>query len=130
MPDGKVFPDKGNLILGWSRDGLSYEQIAQNMGISLNSLKLWRKKYPALDAILRQGKEVSDYAVENALYKKAINGDVTAQIFWLKNRRPERWRDRPQASANSNQTMLMEALLNCCSNKPTKPLEFKTGDDI
>ena len=35
-----------------------------------------------------------DFAVENALLKKALSGDVTAMIFWLKNRRRDRWRDR------------------------------------
>ena len=27
---------------------------------------------------------------------KMVIPDVTAQIFWLKNRRPDRWRDKPQ----------------------------------
>lgn len=26
-----------------------------------------------------------------------IPGDVRAQIFWLRNRRPERWKDHPQS---------------------------------
>jgi hypothetical protein len=27
------------------------------------------------------------------LYRNALAGNVTAQIFWLKNRRPSEWRD-------------------------------------
>ena len=38
-----------------------------------------------------------DYEVENALYKAAINGNVTAMIFWLKNRKPHGWKDRKEA---------------------------------
>ena len=34
--------------------------------------------------------------VENALFKNAIEGNVTAQIFWLKNRKPDKWRDKPE----------------------------------
>ena len=34
--------------------------------------------------------------MENALLLKALCGDVTAQIFWLKNRRPDKWRDKPE----------------------------------
>jgi hypothetical protein len=43
---------------------------------------------------MRQGKEVADYAVESALFQNAMSGNVTAQIFWLKNRKPERWNDK------------------------------------
>ena len=39
-----------------------------------------------------------NYEVENALYKAAINGNVTAMIFFLKNRRPDKWRDRKEAN--------------------------------
>lgn len=33
---------------------------------------------------------------------KEVLPDVTAQIFWLKNRKPEVWRDRKQIDANVN----------------------------
>ena len=44
---------------------------------------------------LKKGKAVVDFAVENAFLKRAMSGDTTAQIFWLKNRRPDQWRDKP-----------------------------------
>lgn len=31
---------------------------------------------------------------------RRVAGDVTAQIFWLKNRRPDKWRDRKEIEAN------------------------------
>ena len=37
---------------------------------------------------------MADFEVESALFKKAKMGDVTAQIFWLKNRKPKQWRDK------------------------------------
>ena len=37
-----------------------------------------------------------DIAVENALLKKALGGDVGAICFWLKNRKPDKWRDRQE----------------------------------
>ena len=33
--------------------------------------------------------------MENALFKAATKeGNVTAQIFWLKNRKPKKWREQ------------------------------------
>lgn len=112
-----------NLILleGWARDGLTDEQIAHNIGISSKTLREWKNKFSAICAALKKGKAVADYQVENALYRSAMGYDVeeweekidsagvvhklykqrhipansTAQIFWLKNRKPEMWRDKP-----------------------------------
>lgn len=36
-----------------------------------------------------------DFAVEGALLNAALSGNVTAQIFWLKNRMPDAWREKP-----------------------------------
>lgn len=89
------------LIQGWARDGLTNEQIAQNMGITRQTLNVWSKKYSSISDALKKGKEVVDYAVENALLKNALGGDTTAQIFWLKNRKPKQWRDKPEQDALS-----------------------------
>ena len=85
-----------NLILleGWARDGLTDEQIAKNMGISSKTLYEWKNKYSEICKSLKKGKEVADYQVENALFTSALEGNTTAQIFWLKNRRPDKWRDK------------------------------------
>ena len=85
------------LLEGWARDGLTEEQISHNMDISRSTLKDWKLKYPAISATLKKGKEVVDYQVENALLSAALEGNTTAQIFWLKNRRPDKWRDKPDS---------------------------------
>ena len=108
------------MIEGWARDGLTDEQIAKNIGISRSTLNEWKKKYSDISDTLKQGKEVIDRQVENALLKRAIGyeyeevsekfeggilterkitkkqvvPDTTAQIFWLKNRKPSVWRDK------------------------------------
>ena len=97
-----------NLILleGWARDGLTDMQIAHNIGISYTTFKEWKKKYTSFASTLKKGKEVVDYAVENALLKKALSGDTTAMIFWLKNRKPKQWRDKPELA---EETELLKA---------------------
>lgn len=88
--------EEGLLLLeGWARDGLTDEQIASNIGIGYSTLQTWKGKYQDIQDSLKKGKEVVDYAVENALLKNALKGDTTAQIYWLKNRRPDKWRDKP-----------------------------------
>ena len=107
---------------GWARDGLTDEQIAKNMKISPATLYNWKKDHLEILESLKKGKEVVDYEVENALLKRALGyeyvevktkteggvvtevtettkqvvPDVTAQIFWLKNRKPDAWRDKPE----------------------------------
>lgn len=99
------------LLQGWARDGLTEEQIAQNMGISVRTLSTYKKQhFPILQA-LKKGKEVVDFAVENSLLKKALAGDVTAMIFWLKNRRRDKWRDRYDMRADVSGLRKIEALM-------------------
>lgn len=81
-------------IQGWARDGLTNNQIAEKIGISKQTFYDWLKKYPDLSDSLKENKDVVDRKVENALLKNALNGNVTAQIFWLKNRKPNEWREK------------------------------------
>lgn len=107
-------------IEGWARDGLTEEQIAHNMGIGYSTLQTWKNEYQDILDTLKRGKEVVDRQVENALLKRALGyeyeevsekfedgvlterkvtkkqvvPDTTAQIFWLKNRKPSDWRDK------------------------------------
>lgn len=93
----QIWLEPENLIRleGWARDGLTDDQIAKNMGISRDTLHEWKKKYSDISDTLKKGKEVVDYEVENALLQSALDGNTTAQIFWLKNRRPDKWREKP-----------------------------------
>lgn len=91
------------LLVGWARDGLTDEQIASNCGISPSTLYRWKNDHREICNALKRGKEVVDYQVENALLNKALCGDTTAQIFWLKNRRPDKWRDKPSGDKGADE---------------------------
>ena len=91
-------PDKLILIEGWSRNGLTYEQISNNMGIDTTTLWDWRRKNTNISNALKKGREVVDFEVENALLKNALEGNVTAQIFWLKNRMKDQWREKVESN--------------------------------
>lgn len=89
------------LLEGWARDGLTDEQIAQKMGVGYSTLQTWKSKYQDIQDTLKKGKDVVDYQVENALLSSALDGNTTAQIFWLKNRRPDKWRDKQKEEVDT-----------------------------
>ena len=118
------------MIEGFARDGLTDPQIANNMGIGLRTLYEWYERFPQIAHAVKKGKAPVDIQVENALLKRALGyteeeviteiieqpdgkqrkqvrkvkrifpPDVTAQIFWLKNRKPKQWREKVENSVN------------------------------
>ena len=58
------------LIEGWARDGLTDEQIADNLRIHISTFYDYKKKYSEFSEALKKGKEIVDYEVENALLKE------------------------------------------------------------
>ena len=129
-------------IEGWARDGLTDEQIAENIGIHVGTLYDWKNRFAEFSEALKKGKEVIDRQVENALLKRALGyeytettkeavqdpssgevrmqvtkkvtkqvaPDTTAQIFWLKNRKPDKWRDK-QAYEDTSELDKLDAIL-------------------
>ncbi len=97
MPAGrksKYDPTMIPAVEMWARDGLTEAEIAIKLGIGHTAFNDWKRKIPEFANALKTNKETADARVEKALYTKAIEGDTTAQIFWLKNRQPAKWRDK------------------------------------
>ena len=99
--------------------GATDPEIANFFEVSLTTFNNWKRKTPELREALKAGKMVADSKVVKSLYQRATGfsqqeidirviggkvvqtiytkkyvGDVTAQIFILKNRHPELWNDR------------------------------------
>lgn len=149
MANGKyeywLTPDGLLLLEAWARDGLTDEQIALKMGINVATLYRYKQSYCEICDALKKGKEIVDIQVENALFKRAMGyeyeetkiiisekdgkrvetvkkqmaPDTTAQIFWLKNRKPAKWRDRVEVQNNDNDQVkqFIEAMKNGNANK-------------
>lgn len=73
-------PESLILVEGWARSGLTNKQIAQNMGITEKTLYEWLGKYPQLSEALKKNKEIADFIVENALFKKATGYDYKEKV--------------------------------------------------
>ena len=61
--------DKLMLLEAWARDGYTYVDIADRIGIAPSTLRKWRTQYEEIDKALKTGREIIDYKVENALLK-------------------------------------------------------------
>jgi hypothetical protein len=108
-----------NRIAALYGSGKTDQEVAQELGISLSTLKSWKNTKQDFVAAFKEGKDVADQLVENAIFRMAtgykvpeekifcafgkvtrvkttkhIPPDVKAAIFWLKHRRPDEWMDR------------------------------------
>lgn len=109
------------LIEGWTRDGLDYQQIANNIGVSHGTFRNWVSMHSDIREAVKKGERPLVYEVENALINSALgfeyeetetiveekDGRPTTKIirrkrralpnlgaiaFYLKNKEPEKWR--------------------------------------
>lgn len=87
-------PDQLDQLRQWASQGLTKAEIAHNMGVSRDAFCDWRKKSSLIVDALKKGEEDAIDKVENALFSAACSGNITAQIFFLKNRRPDAWKDK------------------------------------
>jgi hypothetical protein len=101
--------------------GATDKEIADFFEVSEDTIYEWKKAHPEFSEALKEGKAQADAEVANRLYKRAMGyshkavkifmpaganepvyapyverypPDTTAAIFWLKNRQPEKWRDK------------------------------------
>lgn len=63
--------EKLELLRCWARD-FSLTDICAKMGISPKTFIDWRNQYPQIGNAVKEGKEIVDYRVENALLKVAL----------------------------------------------------------
>lgn len=81
------------------REDLTENEVAKKLHISRSTFDKWLKESresdnPIFAMAVDLGKRTTDTLVENKLFAAAMKGNVTACIFWLKNRKPQVWRDR------------------------------------
>lgn len=121
-----------------AKAGMTDAQMAEKLEISEASFHVWKKEYPQFLEAIKRGKEEPDDIVERSLFERAtgyvnrnavkifmpagadspvyapyeehVAPDVTAQIFWLKNRRPEAWRDKQELKHTGGISVTLSAL--------------------
>ncbi|MCA8251777.1 terminase [Burkholderia sp. AU31624] len=90
----KFKPEFVELARNYCLLGATDVDLARFFGTTDRTIRTWKLQHPEFAEALEQAKEVADAEVVGALYTNALAGNVTAQIFWLKNRQPAKWRDK------------------------------------
>ena len=134
----KYKPEYCLAVEALARLGWTDSQMAEKIGIAEATFNNWKKEHPEFMESLKEGKEEPDQAVERSLFERAtgyvnknavkifmpagadspvyapyqehVAPDVTAQIFWLKNRRPETWREKQEIKHSGGISVTISAL--------------------
>ena len=131
-----------------ARDGLGYEEIVKKLGISKRKINNLIKQDETLEKEIEFSKLLTDYAVEDALLKKALGStsvetketqkstgvesitvtkeipsDTAALKFWLEHRCPERWAEK------SENNQAIDERLEKISNEISQQAQKEIGED-
>lgn len=139
-------PEYVELAQNYALLGATDEQMGKFFGVADRTFQKWKKKHPEFVQALKSGKADADANVAKSLYRRAIGyahpavkmfvvkdkdgnasvlshqyveryaPDPTSGIFWLKNRRPDVWRDKPvEITVDDDQ---MKDLLDAINGSP------------
>lgn len=121
-------PDRIQKLLELAKQGKSEQEIANIIGVHIDTLALWKRNDVSLLMALKEGKYEADQLVEASLFKRALgmeyyeesssqNGpiilqkyalpDVRAAQYWLNNRQPKKWRDRVEMVHEAGASLLL-----------------------
>lgn len=115
--------------------GATDREIADFFEVHEDTIRRWKGEYPEFCGALKVGKELADDRVEMSLYRRALGyqhdeddirvcdgqivvtptvkhypPDTVACIFWLKNRRPDLWREKPPEGGGATAEELAAAI--------------------
>ncbi|QIY92232.1 terminase [Chryseobacterium gallinarum] len=107
--------------------GATDKDLADFFNVCEATINNWKNDYPGFLESIKRGKQIADANVADRLYQRALGfehdseeikviegsvervpvkkvypPDPTSAIFWLKNRQPERWRDKQDVETNGN----------------------------
>lgn len=134
------------------------KELADFFGVSEQTVNAWKQQFPEFLESIKRGKMAADSEVAERLYQRAMGyshpdchisnfqgevtitpltkhypPDATSAIFWLKNRRPEQWRDKTEREITikkSAQEMSDDDLQRIAANGSAGTAEASGGSEI
>lgn len=99
-----------DLIKSMRIDGHTEKQIFDRLGVSHTTWEKYKNERVELLEALKYSKEGLVAKLEQTLFQKALEGNMTAVIFALKNLAPSKWGERVDVNANLKSNEFIEAL--------------------
>jgi hypothetical protein len=123
--------------------GATDKDIADFFEVNEDTIYEWKKVHPKFSESIKAGKTLADLTVSDSLFKRATGyeheedvifndkgvplivptkkrypPDTTAMIFWLKNRQPEKWRDRKDIDMTSKGESIKPVIIDLTNDDP------------
>lgn len=128
--------------------GYTDDELARSFGVSNTTIRTWKKTHEDFLRAVKEGKELADAKVAESLFKRATgyeypsekivtlgigNGEsvvervpITAVVLpdpgaalnWLKNRQPDKWRDKQQVELSGEVSVTLNL-----DGEPNKQVE-------
>jgi hypothetical protein len=124
----KYKPEFAEQVTNYCLLGASNQELGRLFGVDERTINRWLVTKPEFCQAIKKGRDIADANVSKALYRRAIGWtqpavkivadaktgaehvvhyeeqfppDTAAAFIWLKNRRPDLWRDRKEVSGTS-----------------------------
>lgn len=130
----KYQPEYAEQALKLCRLGATDKELADFFQVNEDTVNEWKKVHPEFSESLKEGKLLADAEVADKLFRRATGyehkavkitaspdgrehlteyverypPDTTAAIFWLKNRRPDVWRDKTEQAISLTKRKAVE----------------------
>jgi hypothetical protein len=128
--------------------GATRADLADRFGVTINTVVAWQLEHQEFSDSCKQGRETADDRVEQSFYERAIGytydseklfviegevirapikehvpPDPRAAEFWLRNRRPDRWKDAKQLETRVAEDDPFLAYLKSIDGRVMRPVE-------
>jgi hypothetical protein len=128
--------------------GATRGDLADRFGVTINTITAWQLEHQEFSDSCKQGRDAADERVEQSFYERAVGytydgekvfvvqGEVVraptkehvppdprAAEFWLRNRRPDRWKDAKQLETRTADDDPLLAFLKSINGKVLRPVE-------
>jgi hypothetical protein len=84
------------------------KEIAAFCRVNESTVYRWKKEHPELEAAIEQAVSGNCDLVEGTLLHLAVSGDMAAIQFYLKNHRPDKWREKKHIDMHASGAIQME----------------------